>query len=146
MHFVLVDQVIEATPERAVTLKAVSLAEEYLQDHFPSYPVLPGVMMLEAMIQAGRVVGERRGVAKPLVLNDVRALKYNRFVPPGSTLRAVVELGNPDDDTGMLDFRGRVELLESGGGPVTAATGRFTLRPVRLGVGHPGLCSGLPGA
>ena len=133
MHFSLVDQVIEATPDRAVTLKAVSIAEEYLQDHFPSYPVLPGVMMLEAMIQAGRVVGERRGIDKPLVLNEVRALKYNRFVSPGSTIRAVVELGKAETESELLDLKGRVELLDGPGEPVTAASGRFTLRPVRLG-------------
>ncbi|VAX36665.1 3-hydroxyacyl-[acyl-carrier-protein] dehydratase, FabZ form [hydrothermal vent metagenome] len=134
MHFDLVDRVVEASAEGAVTLKAVSLAEEYLQDHFPSYPVLPGVLMLEAMVQAGRVVGKQRGVREPLVLGEVRALKYNRFVPPGSVIRAVVTLGKTGEE-GMLDFRGRVELVD----PLqpdmveTAASGRFTLRPIRLG-------------
>lgn len=134
MHFDLVDRVVEASPERAVTLKAVTMAEEYLQDHFPTYPVLPGVLMLEAMIQAGRVVAARRGAAEPLVLGEVRALKYNRFVPPGSTIRAVVELGNAGQ-AGELDFRGRVELLDPAdpAAAETAASGRFTLRPVRVG-------------
>ena len=134
MHFDLVDRVVEASAEGAVTLKAVSLAEEYLQDHFPSYPVLPGVLMLEAMVQAGRVVGERRGERGPLVLGEVRALKYNRFVPPGSLIQAVVTLGKAGDE-GTLDFRGRVELLDPAqpGVVETAASGRFTLRRVRLG-------------
>lgn len=134
MHFDLVDRVVEASAEGATTLKAVTLAEEYLQDHFPTYPVLPGVLMLEAMVQAGRVVGKRRGVSNPLVLGEVRALKYNRFVPPGSTIRAVVELAKAGDD-GTLDFRGRVELLDPTrpGGAETAASGRFTLRAVRVG-------------
>lgn len=116
-----------------MTLKAVSLAEEYLQDHFPTYPVLPGVLMLEAMVQAGRVVAGERGERNPLVLGEVRALKYNRFVPPGSLIRAVVTLGKAGED-GSLDFRGRVELVD----PTrpdeeeTAASGRFTLRPIRL--------------
>jgi 3-hydroxyacyl-[acyl-carrier-protein] dehydratase len=133
MHFDLVDQVLEASAEGATTLKAVTMAEEYLQDHFPTYPVLPGVLMLEAMVQAARVVAERRDGPNPLVLGEVRALKYNRFVPPGSTIRAVVKLGNASDD-GTLDFRGRVELVD----PVhpetaeTAASGRFILRPIRL--------------
>ncbi len=134
MHFDLVDQVVEASTEGATTLQAVTMAEEYLQDHFPTYPVLPGVLMLEAMVQAARVVGDRRNAPNLLVLGEVRALKYNRFVPPGSTIRAVVTLGKAGDD-GSLDFRGRVELID----PTrpheaeTAASGRFTLRPVRLG-------------
>lgn len=138
MHFDLVDRVVEVSAEAAVTLKAVTMAEEYLQDHFPTYPVLPGVLMLEAMVQAGRVVGAHRGVPRPLVLGEVRALKYNRFVPPGSTIRAVVELSKAHDG-GVLDFRGRVELLDPANpdAPETAASGRFTLRPVR--VGGPGL-------
>jgi 3-hydroxyacyl-[acyl-carrier-protein] dehydratase len=133
MHFNLVDRVLEASPESATTLKQVSLAEEYLQDHFPTFPVLPGVLMLEAMVQAGRVVAAARGIAGPLVLGEVRALKYNRFVPPGAAIRAEVGLDRSDaGDT--LGFRGQVVLVDplTGGGGVVAASGRFTLRPVRL--------------
>ncbi|MCA9299800.1 MAG: hypothetical protein KDA28_12075, partial [Phycisphaerales bacterium] len=54
MHFDLIDRVIETGTEHLVALKHVSAAEEYLQDHFPGFPVLPGVMMLETMVQAGR--------------------------------------------------------------------------------------------
>jgi len=60
MHFDLVDRVLELAPDRIVTLKQVSAAEEYLQDHFPSFPVLPGVMMLEALVQAARRLAESR--------------------------------------------------------------------------------------
>ena len=140
MHFDLVDRVVEVSAEGAVTLKAVTMAEEYLQDHFPTYPVLPGVLMLEAMVQAGRVVGAHRGAPGPLVLGEVRALAGEQAGEPGagSTIRAVVELSKADDG-GVLDFRGRVELLEPANpdAPETAASGRFTLRPVQ--VGSPGL-------
>src|SRR5678809_98913 len=71
MHFDLVDRVLELTPERIVTLKQVSMAEEYLQDHFATFPVLPGVMMLEAMVQAGRRPAGDPGPV-PLVLGRVR--------------------------------------------------------------------------
>ena len=54
MHFDFVDRVLELTPERIVTLKNVAVSEEYLQDHFPTFPVLPGVFMIEAMVQAAR--------------------------------------------------------------------------------------------
>src|SRR5262245_9060147 len=67
MHFDLVDRILEQPPDRIVTLKHVTSAEEYLGDHFPSFPVLPGVMMLEAMVQAGRRMLEGRA-GRPLVL------------------------------------------------------------------------------
>ncbi|HOF18642.1 MAG TPA: beta-hydroxyacyl-ACP dehydratase, partial [Phycisphaerae bacterium] len=53
MKFHLVDKIESIEPgKRIVTTKALSLAEEYLADHFPAFPVLPGVMMLEALTQS----------------------------------------------------------------------------------------------
>ena len=53
MRFILVDRISELEAgRRIVAHKALSLAEEYLADHFPKFPVLPGVLMLEAMVQA----------------------------------------------------------------------------------------------
>ena len=53
MKFYLVDRILELEPpKRIVAVKNLSLAEEYLADHFPAYPVMPGVMMLEAVVQA----------------------------------------------------------------------------------------------
>lgn len=132
MHFSLVDKIIERSEDRIVTIKHVSAAEEYLQDHFPAFPVLPGVMMLEAMVQAAReLLGEREG--GPFVLGKVRALKYGAFMPPGATLRVEVKLGGALPD-GSYDFRG--EGLKVGSGPaggedLTAVSGRFSLRPIR---------------
>ena len=54
MRFTLIDRIVELEQGARITaVKSVSLAEEYLRDHFPRFPVLPGVMMLEAMTQAG---------------------------------------------------------------------------------------------
>lgn len=145
MHFDLIDAVVEKTADRVVTIKNVSSAEEYLQDHFPTFPVLPGVMMLEAMVQAGRRMLEDQPPSDaagglPLVLGKVRALKYGKFVKPGHTLRVEVErLKDPGD--GTFDLRGEVILIDPAR-PTTpgdrdtaravAASGRFTLRQVRI--------------
>ncbi|MFZ4573634.1 MAG: beta-hydroxyacyl-ACP dehydratase, partial [Phycisphaerales bacterium] len=113
MHFSLVDRVIEVSPTRIVTLKQVSLAEEYLQDHFPTFPVLPGVMMLECMVQASRrLLVEAKGDGKSRhVLGRVRALKYGRFVKPGATLRIEMELAK-ELEGDCFDLKGQVLLIE----------------------------------
>ena len=132
MHFDLVDRVLEIGPGRIVTIKHVSAAEEYLQDHFATFPVLPGVLMLEAMVQAARRLIESRGAAAPMVLGKVRALKYGRFVQPGSTLRVEVTL-HKDLAGGEFDFKGEGVAVEPTGEQGVAVSGRFVLRPLRLG-------------
>lgn len=131
MHFDLVDAVIEQSTEQIVTHKHVSNAEEYLQDHFPGYPVLPGVMMLEAMVQAARRLAGSTPV--PLVLGQVRALKYGAFVRPGRTLRVTVEIHKRLEGE-AIEFKGEARLLpgiDTTEEPKVAVSGRFVLRPVR---------------
>ena len=54
MRFSLIDRIVELEPgERVTATKSLTMAEEYLADHFPHFPVMPGVLMLEAMTQAG---------------------------------------------------------------------------------------------
>ncbi|MDX2146708.1 MAG: polyketide synthase dehydratase domain-containing protein [Planctomycetota bacterium] len=113
MHFDLVDRVIEHGQHRIVTIKNVTGAEEYLQDHFPGYPVLPGVMMLEAMVQAARrmlVLSQRPGASR-LVLGRVRALKYGRFVRPGDAL--LVEVILKKESEGAIDFDATARLIRA---------------------------------
>ena len=133
MHFNLIDRVLERTDTQIVTLKHVSSAEEYLQDHFPSFPVLPGVMMLEAMTQAGRSFLDPDNSAElPWVLGQARALKYGSFVRPGASIR-VTMTKHKDNDDGSVDFKGDVRLIEHDSDlenlPV-ACSGRITLRPL----------------
>ncbi|MFG0285789.1 MAG: hypothetical protein ACF8R7_15345 [Phycisphaerales bacterium JB039] len=134
MRFCLVDAVIERSEQRIVTLKHVSSAEEYLQDHFPGYPVLPGVLMVEALAQAGcALLSDRVGPETSLVLGSARAVKFGHFLRPGWTLRAEVSLRSVGDDGFTLDGRGLA--LAPGAGPdgaPTAVSGRLTLRPCRL--------------
>lgn len=144
MHFCLVDAIVERSAERVVTIKQVSAAEEYLQDHFPDFPVLPGVMMLEAMVQAGRVLLEARGFpgASRMVLGGVRALKYGRFVRPGEALRVEVAVAKDLGD-GTIELKGEGRVVRpygagAGEGGIVddaaaAVSGKFTLRPIRVG-------------
>ncbi len=136
MRFELIDRVIEASPERVVATKCVTNAEEYLADHFPTYPVLPGVLMLEALVQASRKLLAERGVDPwpPMVLSRVRALKYGRLVRPGDTLRIeVTYLKACEDGThevkGLATVVGPSGSATDGGSDAAAASGRLTLRP-----------------
>lgn len=139
MHFSLVDRVLERTDSRIVTLKQVSRAEEYLQDHFATFPVLPGVFMLESMVQAARLLAPVPGAASPpLVLSKVKALKYGAFVRPGYALRVEIDLSSSAD--GEHEFKGTIRLLDPAAPAAecpTACSGRFVLRPARVGVPAP---------
>ncbi len=132
MRFELIDRIIEESADRIVAVKQVSLSEEYLADHFPGYPVLPGVLMLEAMVQAARRLAGDRAAGRRLVLGSVRTLRYGAMVRPGEALRVEVTLGGSNDD-GSFDFRGAGTVVRDGhaGSSENAVSGRFTLRPVR---------------
>ena len=93
MKFNLIDKVEQISDERIVAVKYVSLAEEYLADHFPTFPVLPGVMMLEAVTQAaGWLLHRRERFSRSIVvLREARNVKYGTFVAPGNHLRVEVE-------------------------------------------------------
>ena len=97
MKFNLVDKVEQISEQRIVTVKYVSLAEEYLADHFPTFPVLPGVMMLEAMTQAaGWLLHRRHDFAKSMaILREAKNVKYGTFVAPGNFLRVEIEAHTP---------------------------------------------------
>jgi 3-hydroxyacyl-[acyl-carrier-protein] dehydratase len=106
VKFNLIDRIEHLSAERIVAVKYVSLAEEYLADHFPTFPVLPGVMMLEAITQAaGWLLHSRSGFAKSMaVLKEAKNVKYGTFVAPGQTLRVEVDLAKLTD-TGGATFK-----------------------------------------
>jgi 3-hydroxyacyl-[acyl-carrier-protein] dehydratase len=123
LRFELIDRVVERGPDRLVAIKNVTSAEEYLGDHFPGFPVLPGVMMLEALVQAGRELVATPGDAVPLVLGEVRNIRYANMVRPGQTLRVEVTLRGRDG--AGFDFQGVGTV-----GDQVAVQGRFRLTPL----------------
>ncbi|HIK90535.1 MAG TPA: beta-hydroxyacyl-ACP dehydratase [Planctomycetes bacterium] len=116
MKFCLVDRITEITPGESIsTIKNVSLAEEYLQDHFPGFSVLPGVMMVEAMVQScawlSRVTDDFG--FSTLLLKQARAVKFNSFLKPGQTLNVTVTLKKNEDNTASFVAAGTVEGISA---------------------------------
>ncbi len=123
MRFDLVDHILEQSPDRLVAIKNVTTAEEYLADHFPGFPVLPGVMMLETLVQAGRRLLDHDAAARPWVLTQVRNVRYGNMVRPGQAL--CVEVTVKDRGESSVEFTGVGRVGDS-----VAVQGRFTLSPL----------------
>jgi 3-hydroxyacyl-[acyl-carrier-protein] dehydratase len=115
MRFHLVDRIIEVEPGRHIrTAKNLTLGEEYLADHFPTFPVMPGVLMLQMLVESGawllRITEDFRHSV--IVLREARNVKYGNLVEPGRTLEVTVELAEPlaDSPGGLATFKGKGEI------------------------------------
>jgi 3-hydroxyacyl-[acyl-carrier-protein] dehydratase len=135
MRFSLIDRIIELAPgQRIEAVKNLSLGEEYLADHFPGFPVLPGVLMLETLVQAGAwLVRTREDFAHSVVvLREAKGVKYGHFMTPGKQLRVRVEAADKGPPTGPeLAFKGSGEV-----DGVATVSARFTLGRYNLRERH----------
>src|SRR5262245_64612966 len=119
MRFLLIDRILEVEAGRCrllgtqslagqcprlVAVKNLSLAEEYLSDHFPGFPVMPGVLMLEALTQAGAwLIRDSEDFAKSIIiLKQAKTIKYGSFVEPGRQLELRVDLVSQDENDAVL--------------------------------------------
>ncbi len=113
--FLLVDRIVELTPpNRIVGLKNVTMNEEFFQGHFPGAPVMPGVLILEAMAQVAGVLlyremsEEERG-QKLIYFTGVENAKFRRPVVPGDQLRMEIEVVYRRNSFGNVSARALVE-------------------------------------
>jgi beta-hydroxyacyl-ACP dehydratase FabZ len=92
--FLLIDRVLEVSDDRVVALKNVSFNEPYFQGHFPGVPVMPGVLQIEAMAQAGGILASRAVTFDPtthvMLFMAIDQVKFRRAVTPGDQLRIEV--------------------------------------------------------
>jgi 3-hydroxyacyl-[acyl-carrier-protein] dehydratase len=94
--FLLLDRVLELEPlKRIVAVKNVTINEPFFQGHFPGAPVMPGVLIIEAMAQAGAVllfreVSDRDREGKLLYFTSIEEAKFRKPVVPGDQLRLEV--------------------------------------------------------
>jgi 3-hydroxyacyl-[acyl-carrier-protein] dehydratase len=135
MRFNLVDRIVEVQPGKAIrAAKNLTLGEEYLADHFPSFPVMPGVLMLQTLIEAGawllRITEDFRHSV--IVLREAKGVKYGSFMEPGRQMVISVDLLERAECLATFKGKGDVE-----GNSVVSA--RFTLKRYNLADRDPAL-------
>jgi 3-hydroxyacyl-[acyl-carrier-protein] dehydratase len=105
--FLLIDRIVEfERGKRLVAIKNVTINEPFFQGHFPGYPIMPGVLVIEAMAQAGAVImlNEIADRDKKLVVfSGIDKAKFRRSVTPGDQLRIEID---------VIAFRSRAGRME----------------------------------
>jgi beta-hydroxyacyl-ACP dehydratase FabZ len=93
--FLMIDRVIELGDDKVVALKNVSANEPYFAGHFPGHPIMPGVLQVEAMAQAGAVLALNQmaepGQSPLVFFMGIDKVKFRKPVVPGDQLRLEVE-------------------------------------------------------
>lgn len=138
MRFCLVDRILELDAGESITaIKNLTSAEEYLADHFPGFPIMPGVLMVESMVQAGAWLMRytENFAYSTVLLKEVRAVKFSHFVKPGQTLRLHCHVQKRNESEYVLKATGKVDGKQT-------ATARLTLEQFNLSDRHPELAGG----
>ncbi len=123
LRFNQIDQITLLEPGKRIEAQRTLLAsEDYLADHFPRFPVMPGVLMLEALYQAAAILVRateqyRSGL---VLLREAKNVKFADFMQPGDTLTIEAEIIKQEDSRYLLKASGRK-------GDSTAVSGRLVL-------------------
>lgn len=129
MRFRQLDRILELVPgEKIVATRQLRPDEDYLRDHFPLFPVMPGVLMLEAMYQAScwLIRSTEDFQNSVLTLKEARTIKFADFMEPGHVLTVTAEILKSDADS--------VTLKASGSrGETLAVSGRLIIGKSSLG-------------
>ena len=106
MRFLLVDRILSLERDKTATgLKNVTMSEDYLNFHFPHFPVMPGMLIAEALVQlADWVIREGSDFQRMGVANSFEQMKFYQLVQPGDQLRLQVQLGEQRD--GLAQVKG----------------------------------------
>ncbi len=123
--FILVDEVLEMTEESITAVKYVRAEEDYFRGHFPGMPVMPGVLIVEALAQAGAIVAlskpENRG--KIALFAGIDKVRFKKSVYPGDTLRLEVRLTKQRGPVGFGEAKAYVGDKFCVGGEIMFAIG-----------------------
>ncbi len=128
MRFSQIDRITDLQPGESITaIRGLSLSENYLKDHFPRFPVMPGVLMLESLFQASmwliRVTDEFEHSV--VALRDTKGIKFQGFVQPGDQLKVTATIKSRHGSLTKLKVAGTVN-------GVNAVSGRLTIDSYNL--------------
>lgn len=123
MRFLLVDRIVDLERgKRATGIKNVTLSEDYLTHHFPDYPIMPGALIVESLVQlADWVVRESSNFERMGLAVAFDRMKFRHMVRPGDQLRLEVEIVEIRGDE--FEVRGRARCADA-----VVTTVDFTLR------------------
>jgi 3-hydroxyacyl-[acyl-carrier-protein] dehydratase len=110
MRFHLIDRIISCEPEKRLRgVKRLTNAEEYLADHFPGFPIMPGVLQLQSLVEAATwLVRLTDDFAQSIVvLREVKTVKYGNLMQPGKALEVTVEWTGREG--ALTSFKGKGE-------------------------------------
>ena len=128
MRFILIDKIVKIElGKEIVSVKNVSLSEEYLADHFPTFPVLPGVFLLQGLVESACwLVRQSENFAHSMVLlAQAKNVKYKSFAAPGANIQYIVTAKDIEENISSFSGTGTC-----GGESIVEA--KFSLRHFNL--------------
>ncbi len=131
--FSFIDKISEVEKNQSITaFFTLKGNEEFLQDHFENFPVMPGVLLLESLKQAAMLLlgGWENSDTQLLRLEQVHEVKFGQFVKPGNLLRIFARLMKKEGPRAFLE--GRMDLMGDSGNPIgRVLTASFSLVAAR---------------
>jgi 3-hydroxyacyl-[acyl-carrier-protein] dehydratase len=127
MRFLLVDRIVSLAPGQSiVATRAIPAAEDYFQDHFPGFPVVPGVLLTEMMAQAaGKCLDAERRPRGKAMLARILSASFRQWVRPGDQVQLHAAISANDERFATADCRAEVN-----GHPVAQAKLFFSFLPI----------------
>lgn len=116
MRFHLIDRIVSHEPGKELRgLKRLTAGEEYLADHFPGFPIMPGVLQLQSLVEAASwLVRLTDDFAQSVtVLREVKAVKYGNLMQPGKALEVTVEVTGRDGAATAFKGKGECEGVQT---------------------------------
>jgi 3-hydroxyacyl-[acyl-carrier-protein] dehydratase len=128
MRFLLIDRIIEVKKDNMATgIKNLTMNEDYFEHHFPFFPLMPGVLMVESMVQlASWLLSFSRDFKVFALLQSLSDAKFRKPVQPGDSLTVQVQLDSLKDVT--VSCRGKITLQDK-----AIATAQFEAALINAG-------------